>query len=62
MSENYFGEDVAARYDDDLGELGNPETIRETRPLRNSPPAAPHSSLVSAPAGSRCHCQRVASA
>ena len=27
MSENYFGEDVAARYDDDLGELGNPETI-----------------------------------
>jgi len=27
MSENYFGEDVAARYDDDLGEWGKPETI-----------------------------------
>src|SRR5690349_8340353 len=30
MSENYFGEDVAARYDDQLGEWGGPETIEAT--------------------------------
>jgi SAM-dependent methyltransferase len=30
MSENYFGEDVAARYDDDLGEWAEPDTIAAT--------------------------------
>ena len=30
MRTNYFGEDVATRYDDELGDWGNPAAVAET--------------------------------